>query len=281
MSSTSHPNFSSTDSEISLPTPLPSPSSSLEHPRTVSLSPVFYRQTTIVPIPTASSPTITSRSAPPYMRLRTEVSTRSEPGEQTMTEVTSRPRTRRRVDARRWTFLLPRLCHWRSQEGAPSAIELGENSSTPASHILPVTGEPIHRTIPLLAARLIRQEDRLDDMLGMMEEIPHEQVEAIENGLGNLVTSHLTLEENCELMNTQLQEASHTINTLGNIATLMQREIESQDDEIDILTNQVTSLARMIENSFTRERARDQTIDTLMTMVRNIQRRVDGAPRGS
>ena len=147
MSSTSHPISFTSDSEISLPEPLPSPSSSPEHPRTVSLSPVFYRQTTIVPIPAPSSPDITSRSAPPYRRLRTEVSTLSEPGEQTITEVTSRPRTRRRVDARRWTFLLPRLCHWRSQEGAPSAMELRENSSATASRILPVTGELIHHTI--------------------------------------------------------------------------------------------------------------------------------------
>ena len=96
------------------------------------------------------------------------VSSLSDPGEQTATEATSRPKARRRVDARRWSFLLPLLQYWRSQEGAPNARELGENSFSAASRILPVTGEPIHHTIPLLAARLARHEDRLDDILSII-----------------------------------------------------------------------------------------------------------------
>ena len=106
------------------------------------------------------------------------VSSLSDPYEWTVTEATSRPKTRRRVDARKWSSLLPPLRYWRSQEGAPSARELGENSSSTASRILPVTGEPIHHTIPLLAARLARHEDRLDDIMSIIDDFPLEHVEA-------------------------------------------------------------------------------------------------------
>ena len=264
----------------------PSPSSSLEHPRTIRLSPVspptvFYRQTTTVPLSAPGSPTITSLSAPPRRRPRLVVSSLSDPGEQTVTEATSRPKTRRRVDARRWSFLLPLLQYWRSQEGAPSARELGENSSSAASRILPVTGEPVHHTIPLLAARLVRHEDRLDDIVSIINDFPLDHVEAIGDEVENLVISQIAMEESFELMGTRLQEAIETIDTLGGIAIMMQGEIESQDDEIDRISIQATTLRGMIRDSRARERTRDRTIETMMTMIRDLQRRLDGAPGSS
>ena len=43
--------------------------------------------------------------------------------------------------------------------------------------MLPVTGEPIHHTIPLLAARLVRHEDCLDELLSVIENISLERIE--------------------------------------------------------------------------------------------------------
>ena len=209
------------------------------------------------------------------------VSSLSDPGEQTVTEATSRPKARRRVDARRWSFLLPLLQYWRSQEGAPSARELGENSSSAASRILPVTGEPVHHTIPLLAARLVRHEDRLDDIVSIINDFPLDHVEAIGDEVENLVISQIAMEESFELMGTRLQEAIETIDTLGGIAIMMQGEIESQDDEIDRISIQATTLRGMIRDSRARERTRDRTIETMMTMIRDLQRRLDGAPGSS
>ncbi|GKF00381.1 hypothetical protein Tco_0023731 [Tanacetum coccineum] len=57
----------------------------------------------------------------------------------------------------RWTCVQPRICVWRDEEGSPDTFEIRESSL--AAHIIPVTDEPIHRTIPLLVARLVRHKD--------------------------------------------------------------------------------------------------------------------------
>ena len=59
---------------------------------------------------------------------------------------------------------------------------------------------------------------------------------------------------------------------------MMQGEIESQDDEIDRISIQVLNLRSMIRDTQARERARDLTIETMMTMIEDLQRRVRGAP---
>nr|GEV15155.1 hypothetical protein [Tanacetum cinerariifolium] len=45
---------------------------------------------------------------------------------------------KRKLEARRWTFVIPRIRAWRDQEGLPSLFELGESSS--ATHVLFVIG---------------------------------------------------------------------------------------------------------------------------------------------
>ena len=182
---------------------LPSPPPPLKHPRTTEPVPVpqptvFYRQTTTVPLPAPSSPTLTSLSAPPHSRPRTVVTSLSDPYEQTVAEATSRPRTRRRVDARRWTFLLSLIQYWRSQEVAPKAWELGDNPFSAAPKILPVTEKPIHHTISLLAARLARHEDCLDEIVRIIEDFPLENVEAIGEEVENIVISQAAMEEGLE-----------------------------------------------------------------------------------
>ncbi|GJT85919.1 hypothetical protein Tco_1067636 [Tanacetum coccineum] len=57
--------------------------------------------------------------------------------------------------------------------------------SSTAAHILLVTGEPIHHTIPLLVARLVRHEGRIKEIHDHLEEIPLERVETVEQELEN------------------------------------------------------------------------------------------------
>lgn len=117
--------------------------------------------------------------------------------------------------------------------------------------------------------------------MSIINDIPLDHVEAIGDDVENLVIGQLAMEESFELMSTRLQEAIETIDTLGGIAIMMQGEIESQDDEIDRISIQATTLRSMIRDSHARERARDRTIETMMTMIRDLQRRLDGAPGSS
>ncbi|PWA44212.1 cytochrome P450 [Artemisia annua] len=133
--------------------------------------------------------------------------------------VTANPRTRKRVDARKWSFLLPILHYWRSQEGAPNARELGESSSNAASRILLVTGEPIHHTIPLLAVRLVRHEDRLDAIANIINNFPREHVEVLAGEVDKLVISQLAMETMIEEMGTQFGEAMEFIGLLCTAST--------------------------------------------------------------
>ena len=103
-----------------------------------------------------------------------------------MAEV-ARARPRRRIDARLWSFLLSYISHWRAEEGTPSASELGESSSTTTPRVLPITGEPVHHTVPLLAARLVRHENRIDAVQNFIDDVLLGRFESIEEAVENLM----------------------------------------------------------------------------------------------
>ncbi|PWA95502.1 hypothetical protein CTI12_AA049980 [Artemisia annua] len=125
-------------------------------------TPLFtYHQTTTIPLP-PSSGDIPETVLPPRKRSFTILPSPSDPYEQAAAEASNRPKARRRVDARKWSFIPHTLGEWRYEEGSPSTFELGDSSSMAAARVLPVTREPIHHTIPLLIARMVRHEDRID-----------------------------------------------------------------------------------------------------------------------
>ena len=86
-------------------------------------------------------------------------------------------------------FTVRFIRRWRFEEGAPRASELGEGSSV----VLSVTREPIHHTIPLLAARSVRHEDRIDEILSPAEEISLERVKNMQEEVQNLVVGRLSI----------------------------------------------------------------------------------------
>ncbi|PWA35139.1 hypothetical protein CTI12_AA612300 [Artemisia annua] len=177
-------------------------------------------------------------------------------------------------------ILLPIIQYWRSQEGAPSTRELGESSSSATSRTLPVTGEPLHHTVPLLAARLVRHEDRLDDILDILDDFPREHIENLADEVGNLMIGQLAMEAALGHVGTRLEETIKTIVALGDAVTSMQTVIETLDSKLDRVSSQVLILRNMVEDSYARDRARDQTVEILMDMVMNLQLCLDGALGG-
>ena len=241
---------------------------------------IFYQQTTTVPLssttPPIASPVRMTRSVPVSPRQRIYHIRPSSSASLVRTE-TGRQRTRKRVNARKWSFLLPIIRYWRSQEGAPRARELGESSST-ASRIIPVTGEPIHHTVPLLAARLVRHEDRIDAIATMINNYPPEHIEILAEDVEKLVMGQLALEDMIERMSAQFGEAMEFIGMLCTASTTTGTILETMDRELEIFGIQNETLRRALQESQARERARDQTMETMSTMIYELQRRMDDAP---
>jgi hypothetical protein len=201
---------------------------------------VFYSQTTTVPTPSPASSPIPSPSSVP-------------------TETPTSPGIHRLVDARRWSFLLECIRRWRFIEGSPRAADLGEGSSA----VLPVTGEPIHHTIPLLAARLVRHEDRLDELLSVIEDISLERIKIMQEEVENLVVHRTTLETVFEMMGTEIEEAQATITEFGHRLDVQRHEMEDLR-EIDIITQQ------MLEHQTQELAASSATIHTLSATIEKI-----------
>ncbi|PWA57477.1 hypothetical protein CTI12_AA372420 [Artemisia annua] len=184
-------------------------------------------------------------------------------------------KARKRVNARKWSFQLPILKYWRSQEGTPTNRELGEGSSVAASRILPGNGEPIHRTIPLLAARLVRHEDRLDAIASLVNNIPNEQVEIMSCEIEQLVMGHLEMGTMIEQLRAQFGEAMEFIGLLCTASTTTRTIMSDIDQVLDTTRAQVMSLRRAQQEAQARERDRDQTIETMATTIQELQRRLD------
>ncbi|GKG15983.1 hypothetical protein Tco_0358306, partial [Tanacetum coccineum] len=61
-----------------------------------------------------------------------------------------------------------------------------ENSAATAARILPITGETVEQTIPLLVARLTRHDGDIDQVYDYLEQMPLERVEEIEDDIETL-----------------------------------------------------------------------------------------------
>ncbi|GJV05092.1 hypothetical protein Tco_1338661 [Tanacetum coccineum] len=139
----------------SSPSPLLLPSSSRKKPR----SPSLPASPSVSPSPLALPPLPSPPSAlvppPPEVAILETLAT------------TAPLRLRRMVEACRWSFASDGIQTWRHQEGEP-IYEMGEHSS---AEIHPITSEPIHRTIPLLVARLVCHNDQIEEIRDHQREI--------------------------------------------------------------------------------------------------------------
>ena len=234
---------------------------------------IFYQQTTNVPMTNHNLAPVIALSAPlPCKSKNHQIRpTSSDPYYYARTN----HKARKRVNARKWSFLLPILKYWRSQEGTPTNRELGEKSSFAASPVLPVTGEPLHRTIPLLAARLVRHEDRLDAIATLVNNIPNEHIEVMSAEIEQLVMEHLEMGTMIGQLNTQLSEAMEFIGLLCSANSISKDIMCDIDQALDTTRAQVMSLRRAQQESQVRERNRDQIIETMAAKIQELERRLD------
>jgi hypothetical protein len=239
---------------------------------------VFYSQTTTVPLtssPLASPPL----ASPPATNRSVHVSPhqRTYPIRPTSSDSyvhRRRRRTHKRVDARKWSFLLPIMHYWRSQEGTPTARELGESSYT-TSRVLIVTGEPIHHTIPLLAARMVRHEDQLNSIASILNKIPHEHLETFADDIDSHIIGHLAMEDKIEKLDTQFWESMEFIGALCGANTSMEIMVGTLDRELDKISTENMHLRQALQESRARERARDQTMEAMSAAIQELQNRME------
>ncbi|GJV79894.1 hypothetical protein Tco_1515764 [Tanacetum coccineum] len=66
---------------------------------------------------------------------------------------------------------------------SPPPAMLPPYKSSLAARILPVIGEPIHRTIPLLVVRLVHPERKIQETQDHLEELPLERFEALDQDI--------------------------------------------------------------------------------------------------
>lgn len=75
-----------------------------------------------------------------------------------------------RVHARKWNWVPDQVQSWRDEDEVPIIPETGESSTT--TPIPPLTQEPVHHIIPVLIARLVRHESRIDQLAYDQEVLP-------------------------------------------------------------------------------------------------------------
>ncbi|PWA96905.1 retrotransposon gag domain-containing protein [Artemisia annua] len=265
--------------------------------------PLFtYHQTTTIPLP-PSSRDIPETVLPPRKRSFTILPSPSDPYEQAAAEASDQPKARRRVDARRWSFIPHTLGEWRYEEESPSTFELGESSSMAATRVLPVTREPIHHTIPLLIARMVRHEVRIDRVYDHLDELPLERIETIEMDLAVLIDNGVDIQQTVAGLGTtldhtleqalrdQLEIARARITELEEQGAGMRQEISELRESIQHerhmrgrLTDQrildhtrITTLERTAEEAQSRQRQTDDIIAGLTRHIRELQCRLAAA----
>ena len=235
--------------------------------------PSLFYQTTKVPMTNNNKTSVTTFSAPlPYRPRNYQIRpTSSDPYYHARTN----QKARKRVNARKWSFLPPILKYWRSQEGAPTKRELGEGSSFAASRILPITGEPLHRTIPLLAARLVRHENRLDAIATLVNNIPNEQVDIMSTEIEQLVMGQLEMGAMMENLYTQFNKVISYIGLLCSANNTNRDVMFDTNQALDTTRAQVMSLRRAQQEALARERDRNQVMETMAAKILELERRLD------
>ncbi|PWA34764.1 hypothetical protein CTI12_AA616030 [Artemisia annua] len=85
----------------------------------------------------------------------------------------------------------------------------------------------------------------------------------------------MAVEGRIEQMKTEFSESMEFIAALCSASTAMGDVLASFNHELEKISAQNFSLRRAIRESYARERARDQTIETLTTKITELQRRMD------
>ncbi|PWA34835.1 Armadillo-type fold [Artemisia annua] len=103
-----------------------------------------------------------------------------------------------------------------------------------------VTGEPIHHTIPLLATRISRHEDRLNDIVNVINGLPCGH---ITEDVNNLIIGQMAVESKVEQIKTEFSESMEFIAALCSANVTMGDVLTSFDHDLEQISAQNFSLA--------------------------------------
>ncbi|PWA77922.1 hypothetical protein CTI12_AA224320 [Artemisia annua] len=135
-------------------------------------------------------------------------------------------------------------------------------------------GEPIDHTIPLLATRIARHEDRLNDIVNVINGLPCGH---ITEDVNNLIIGQMAVESKVEQIKTEFSESMEFIAALCTANVTMGDVLTSFDYELEQICTHFSSLRRAIHESHAREWTRDRTIETLTTKITELQHHMDEA----
>nr|GEW17952.1 homeodomain-like protein [Tanacetum cinerariifolium] len=117
---------------------------------------------------------------------------------------------RRRVDAHCWNFVIDKIDNWRHQEGEPR-YDMEEG---PLAQIHPITDKPIHRTIPLLVARLVHLDRQIEKNHIHQRKVSVARVETSEQEIEALRARAASVEANVAILRDVLWIAGDRITDL-------------------------------------------------------------------
>ncbi|GJW15792.1 hypothetical protein Tco_0019925 [Tanacetum coccineum] len=146
--------------------------------------------------PSAASPS-SPQSLPSHLMTLPHTEAIEETTNEATTETTIPTRHCKKSQARIWINLIPIFRIWRDQEGAPSTYEIVESF---IAHVLPVTGDSSHYTVPLLVARLILHKGLIEAIHDHLREIPLERVKTLKQEVETLHDRDEAAEQRTEVL---------------------------------------------------------------------------------
>nr|GEV91325.1 hypothetical protein [Tanacetum cinerariifolium] len=93
------------------------------------------------------------------------------------------------------------------EAAAPHVLRLHFRESSSAAQVHPVIGDPIHRTIPLILARLVRHDDTIDRLCDQFEEMSLDRMEMIEHDVEALQARVVVVEQRPDILQLALEDA--------------------------------------------------------------------------
>jgi hypothetical protein len=137
---------------------------------------------------------------------------------------------------------------------------------------------PLHHTVPLLAAKLVRHEDRIDAIIDTLNDFLREHIETLTDEVENLVIGQLAMKVVFEQTGIRLEEAIEFIGALCGANTTMEIMVGTMDRELDKINTQNMHLRHALQESQAGKKVRDQAIEAMSAAIQELQHRMDKAP---
>ena len=138
---------------------------------------------------------------------------------------------------------------------------------------------------------MVRHEDRVDDLIDVVEEISLDRVEGMEEDVTSLMACRVAMKQVVQLMGAEIEETLETVTEQGHrldahtyeiqelrdIAVMTQELLELKTQELTTTIATVHALTVSLEEVRARERARDAEMLGMIRIIRDLERRLGGA----